>query len=123
MLTLFKDGIHLERFQSMMGNIAPDDKERSALFFIIAGVDGLFNRREEIYNFNKRQLNLNFNGDGDVIDNDLFLSSSEAGLLKLGIQLYNTNGTATFHDVFRSLDIQNTNLAINAIRIRYTDSV
>ena len=118
MYNLFKNDEHEKKFNELISVADVKSHEYLALFFIIAGNNGLYARRNKIYDFTTNQIKLDFNNDGDVLSDDLYLSSSEVKLLELGIQLYNGSGTTTVMDIFNSLDVDNIDLAINAIKLR-----
>lgn len=118
MYNLFKNDEHEKKFNELISVADVKSHEYLALFFIIAGNNGLYARRNKIYDFTTNQIKLDFNNDGDVLSDDLYLSSSEVKLLELGIQLYNGSGTTTIMDIFNSLDVDNIDLAINAIKLR-----
>lgn len=118
MKKLFGDICHMDKFNNFMTSVNSADVERAALFFIMSGSDWLYDRKDMIYDFEKNCLKLDFDENGDLLDN-LYLSSSELSLLKLAIQLYNGNGATSVNEIFNTLDSDNANLALNAIKIRY----
>lgn len=110
-----------ERFKELLlrAKLKYKDKERQSLLYVIAGNDDLYKQVGKIYDFGKQQLScINENGEADL--DDIFVSSSSGALLKLGLELYNQSTLIGVHDLFKSLDDNNSKLAINAIKIRYS---
>lgn len=110
-----------ERFKELLlrAKLKYKDKESESLFYVLAGNDNLYKQVNKIYDFKKQQLNC-MNEEGEVSLDDIFVSSSTSALLKLAIELYNQSTNISVNNVFRSLDDNNTRLAINAIKIRYS---
>lgn len=96
-----------------------EDKERKAFFYVIAGNNDLYKQVNKIYDFEQQQLRcIDFNG--EITLEGLFLSSSSKALLNLALELYNQSTHISVDDVFKSLDSNNSKLAINAIKIRFS---
>lgn len=110
-----------ERFKELLlrAKLKYKDKERQSLLYVLAGNDDLYKQVNKIYDFNKQQLNC-MNENGEVNLEDIFVSSSSSSLLKLGLELYNQSTSISVNQVFRNLDDNNSKLAINAIKIRYS---
>jgi len=91
------------------------DKERQALFYIIAGNDDLWMKRYVIYNIKEQRI---ITKCFESVD----FSSGIKVLVSLGFNLYNnfhTEDTDTrFIDLIGTLDQDNFILAINAIMVR-----
>lgn len=93
-------------------NMRSEDKERAALFHIIAGNNELFNHVDDLYNFKDHAIKLN-------CFRKPWLTSGTRGLVKLAFNLYNGSQKASTYDSFVYLDRKNTLLAIEAIKIRF----
>lgn len=92
----------------------PKDRERKALFYILSGNIELFQKSNHIYDFADRSIKL------DCIDSDnVDFSSGIKKLILLAFNLYNGYNHADVLDIFKSLDHDNFDLAINAIKIRF----
>ncbi|WP_251553970.1 DUF6075 family protein [Neobacillus muris] len=88
------------------------DLERKAMFFIFAGNEEILKRIEMFYDFEERVIQT------EITDNIAYLSSGARSLVLLGFNLFNNFPCGTVMDLFRSLDEQNCELALNGIRIR-----
>lgn len=110
-----------ERFKELLvkAKLKYKDKERESLFYILAGNDDLYKQVNKIYDFGKQQLNC-INEDGEVAIEDIFVSSSSSSLLKLALELYNQSTSISVNELFRNLDDNNSRLAINVMKIRYS---
>ncbi|MFY9590907.1 MAG: DUF6075 family protein [Bacteroidales bacterium] len=94
-------------------NTPISDDERKAFFFIIAGNDDLYSKRNFIYDFKERVIK------PDCFENEnVDFCSSSAKLIKLAFALFN-GYPADVYDTFYILDDDNFELAINAIKIRF----
>lgn len=115
------NGKQEERFKELLlrAKLKYKDKERQSLFYVLAGNDDLYKQVDKIYDFGKQQLSC-INEEGEVDLEDIFISSSSGALLKLALELYNQSTSISVHDLFRSLDDNNSKLAMNAIKIRYS---
>lgn len=115
------NGKQEERFKELLvkAKLKYKDKERESLFYLLAGNDDLYKQVNKIYDFDKQQLDcIDENGEVDL--EDISVSSSSSSLLKLSLELYNQSTSIGVHDLFRSLDDNNSKLAINAVKIRYS---
>lgn len=90
------------------------DKERAALFHIIAGSDELYKHVDDLYNFKDHAIKLS-------CLRKPWLTSGTRGLIKLGFNLYNGSQKSTIYESFVYLDEKNTHLAIEAIKIRFLE--
>lgn len=97
-LLLKRDGTHLNDF------------ERKALFYIFAGNEEIMNQVDFLYDFQERMIRLD-NGEKAPI------CSSGKSLVLLAYNLYNNYPCGTVLELFRNLDRQNGELALNAIKI------
>ncbi|OSA94615.1 UNVERIFIED_ORG: hypothetical protein B2H93_08135 [Clostridium botulinum] len=97
-------------------NTHPRDTERYSLFYIIAGNEDLFRKRNFLYDFENKCIKFNCI-DGGTVD----FSSSAKALARLAFNLYNSyeDKYTTPIDIFYSLDDKNYNLAMNSIAIRF----
>ena len=111
---------HKERYKILIkkSRFKHEDREREALFYIIAGNMDLYKQADKIYNFQKQQLKC-IAEDGQVDFSNIYTSTSSKSLLKLGIQLYNNGTDITVSATFRCLDADNAQIALNAIKMRY----
>lgn len=114
----FRELIHFENIQALckMDRSNAEDVERLALFFIIAGNDDLYRKKNHIYDFSDRSIKPECL-DGGLVD---FCGSSK-NLIRLGYNLYNNfdDGHSTALDVLSNLDSSNLELAMNAIKVRF----
>lgn len=91
------------------------DVERLNLFYIIAGNESLYIKREVIYDFKEHGIR-NCMGTGCVD-----FSSGLQSLIRLGFNLYNgyRDRNMTPLELFWNLDSRNIQIAQNAIRLRF----
>lgn len=87
-----------------------DDHERMALFTVIAGNDELWKLRNQIYNFQECCI------EPDVLDTGICTSSK--CLIQIGFNMYNGFDTKDPLYLLSTLDKENFELAIKAIRVR-----
>lgn len=117
---IFSNDIHENNYMELARktNLHPDDSERKALFYIIAGNSDLYKKKLFIYDFLNNCIKPNF-----MEENVDFCSSSKS-LIRLGFNLY--NGYADEYtnplNILGSLDPNNFIIANNAINIRFSDS-
>lgn len=93
-------------------NTNVNDNERKALFTIISGNSDLYSKVDSLYDFDNHFIK------DDCFDKVLFSSGTE-NLLKLGFNLYNNFPAPAPLELFSSLDNQNHNLAMRAIKVRF----
>jgi len=111
---------HQNRYERYIAKDKTSEKdiERLTLFFIISGNERLSSHVEEIYDFNDHFIKLN-------IFDSVGFSSSEKGLLELALNLYNnySNNDSMYSvfELFSHLDDKNFKLALDAIRLRFSD--
>ncbi len=115
---IFLNDIHKNNFKNLLNNTEINfcDKERIALFYIIAGNNDLFSRKSIIYNFVDNNIKFyTF----DCLNED-FCYSSKA-LIRLGANLYNgyTDNYIDPLNLLGYLDSKNYKLAINSIKLRF----
>lgn len=114
----FLSSKHALRFRELIkeDNTHPKDSERHALFYIIAGNDDLYKKRNFIYDFKDNSINPECLTDGRA-----GFSSSSKALIRLGFNLYNNYKDEYISpmDIFYSLDDENYGLALKAIDIRF----
>ncbi len=94
----------------------PRDKERRALFYILAGNADLYSKADRIYDFNEHLIKLECLNDGSVD-----LCSSSRALVKLAYNLYNGYEENDFSpmDIFSNLDTENYHLAMESLNVRF----
>ncbi|WP_321835211.1 DUF6075 family protein [Clostridium butyricum] len=110
---------HEERYKILIkkSRLNYEDRERQSLFYLIAGNLDLYKQTDKIYDFEGQQLNCM--KDGQVNLENIYTSSSSRSLLLLAIQLYNNGTDITVAEVFKYLDADTAQIALNAIKIRY----
>lgn len=111
--------MHEERYKILIkkSGMIYEDREREALFYLIAGNSDLYKQVDKIYDFQEQQLNCM--KDGHVNLENIYTSSSSKALLLLAIQLYNGGSNITVSETFKYLDSDTAQIALNAIKIRY----
>lgn len=105
-----------DRFNDLLNrdNTQEQDIERKSLFYIIAGYEDLYKKVNYIYDFQDHSIF------PDCLENEkVDFSSTSQKLIKLGFNLYNGNPSYDILTTFSSLDDNNFNLAINAIKYRF----
>ena len=119
---LFLSVEHKERFYNLVetSKCYITDSERLAVFFILAGNDDLYMKRDSIYDFN------NSWHIGGCINPQCFettdFSSGVYKLVNLAFNLYNNynENDKTLLDLFSGLDGKNFKLALNSIIVRFS---
>ncbi|WP_252225781.1 DUF6075 family protein [Clostridium sp. ZBS2] len=111
---------HKERYKILIkkSGMIYEDRERKALFHLLAGNSDLYKQVDKIYDFNRQQLCC-MTGYGQVDFSNIYTSSSSKSLLLLAIQLYNNGTDITVAESFRYLDAGTAQIALVAIKIRY----
>jgi hypothetical protein len=111
---------HEERYKILIkkSGLNYEDRERKALFYLLAGNMDLNKQADKIYDFGEQQLKC-ITEDGQVDFSNIYTSSSSKSLLLLAIQLYNRGSNITVSEIFRYLDADTAQIALNAIKIRY----
>ena len=94
-------------------NTAETDVERKALFRIFS-TDDLFRKVTHLYDFKEHSIKPESLENGEVD-----LSSSSRKLVMAAFNLYNGHYKADLCDTFASLDDENFELVIQAIKIRF----
>ena len=94
-------------------NTAETDVERKALFRIFSN-DDLFGKVTHLYDFKEHSIKPESLENGEVD-----LSSSSRKLVLAAFNLYNGHYKADLCDTFASLDDENFDLMIQAIKIRF----
>lgn len=91
------------------------DTERISLFYIIAGNDDLYSKRNAIYHFKEHRIKR------CLEEAEVDFSSGMRALIRLGYNLYNgyRDSQTTPLDLFWNLDEANRRIAENAIRLRF----
>lgn len=114
----YRNQEHQERYllllaedQTRLGDI-----ERESLFYIIAGNDDLYQKRNYLYDSRDHHIKQVFRCREGSVD----LSGGAKALVRLGFNLYNgMNKGACVSEIFDPLDEGNRILAWNAIKLRY----
>ncbi len=100
--------------------VHPDDRERKAMFYILAGCPDIVSKGiNRIYDFKDNMVKFH----PDTLEQDFeqfsFCSSSHA-LCRLALNLYNGSyKSLSFADTFYNLDNNHRILAVNALLIRF----
>lgn len=114
----FLNNQHKKRFIKLIkaDGIHHNDVERKSLFYIIAGNDDLYQKRNHIYDFNNNWINIECL-DSKCID----FSTSSKALIRLGFNLYNgyTDEYTSPLELLYSLDAENYYLAVSGCDIRF----
>lgn len=108
---------HESNFLDLMvtDNTYHDDKERQSLWYIIAGDNDLYRKRNHIYDFADHSIK------HCLDDGSVDFCSSGRSLVRLGFNLYNnyqTDGLSPC-ELFWSLDSHSMSLALNAMKLRF----
>lgn len=118
MNSIFESDEHEYRFYSIMSqdDTSEFDRERISMFYIISGNLELYSHLHEIYSCYTHRLKPN------PLNKLGYMCSSSQKLLMLALHLYNSgNGNRhTPFDLLNCLDKQNVELALNAMRLRFT---
>ena len=103
-----------DRYQELIkrDNMHSEDVERAALFHILAGNESLYDHVDDIYDFKDHSIK------PDCVVKSFFTSGTRM-LVLLGFNLYNNFGNHTVYDAFVFLDEKNTQLALDAIKLRF----
>lgn len=123
----FINELHKNRFVELMSedNARDSDNERKAFFYIISGNEELYMQRNKIYDFKKHQIEFE-----NYVEGKLMLSSGTNRMLYLAYHLYNgfsfkkidyarNDSDLSINDIFGGLDLNNYQICINAINIRF----
>jgi len=107
-----------------MDNTAPDDRERKAMFYILAGSPDLRSKGiKTFYDFSEHMLHINGPENLEEVEGRLCLCSSSRALLRLALNLYNNSyPSLSFTDTFWNLDKDNYKLVMQALRLRFEPS-
>ena len=117
----FLNDLHQERFNELLkkDQTHANDLERKSLFYILSGVNELYDLADNIYEFDTHLINtkgLEF----VETDEDLELSNEVRCLLSLGKDLYTALREKGVTEVFSAIDDEKMfTLAINAIKVRF----
>ncbi len=110
----FVDKLHREEFEKLVKkcNAQPGEKDiRAAVYLLSSPL--LSRKKTERY---VHPCGIRFS---ELLDNAGAWSCSERGLAKLAASLFNSSWKADVNDVFWSLDAENVDLALEALRIRF----
>lgn len=105
---------HQERFEQFtrQDGTHSKDRERQALFYVLAGCRDLGERVDLFYDFRERLIRPESFSEVD-------LTSGTRSLLELGYNLYNNFPCGSVVDLFACLDGLNKLMAVEAIKIRF----
>jgi len=105
--------LHKYRFAELVSAANSNDIERKSLFYIVAGNEELYQKRHAIYDFKENAIHTDF-------QQRAYFSRGLKLLILLGFNLYNGSSDYPFSpmDLINTLDNNNFQIAINAIKIR-----
>lgn len=105
-----------ERYSLLLKKDQTDtmNTERLVLFYILAGNLDLYKKINYIYDFKDHSIKPSC-----LESTEVDFSSGSQKLIMLAFNLYNGFTGADILDVFSSLDYENFDLAINAIKLRF----
>jgi hypothetical protein len=116
---MFIDDNHNEAYERYlsMDRTHPQDVERKALFYILAGSEDIRGKGiNNFYDFTEHSIKSEVLGEESNVD----LCSSSRTLVKLAFNLYNNyHESESVNNTFSGLDNKNFDLAINAVKIRF----
>lgn len=116
---------HKERFEILKrrGRCFDDSSiEKWVVLFIIAGNKELYDKVNELYDFNKEEFIFDIVKDDRENFNIKWktpLSSSEKNLITLAFDLYSANNNICIYELFAPLDSNNLKLALESIKYRF----
>jgi len=124
----FLNSDHERRYKDYCNraHIYPDDRERKAMFYIMAGSNDLISKGiNNFYNFKENIVK--FSPGPEEMEQDFekfsFCTSSRA-LTMLALNLYNSGySSLSVSDTFSYLDGDNMRLAMEAIKLRFNISL
>lgn len=115
MINIYKDENHKKRYEDTIFKFRYTvDRDIKSMFYLITGVQALYSRIDDIYDFVENRIKK-----GNIEALEDILSRSEIHLLYLGLDLFNQSKVQSNFSLFNSLDEVNFNLALNAIKIRF----
>lgn len=105
---------HTERFFKLIGkdNTVSTDRDRIALFFIISGINDLYTKVNNLYDFKNHWIK-------DDCFEKVDFSNSIKKMLQLAFNLYNNSTAPAPLDLFSTLDNDNYRIAMKAINIKF----
>ncbi len=112
---MFKDTNHETTFKGLLAldQTHEGDSERKALFYIIAGCEGLSQKVHSLYDFEEQMIKTS------ALEGGVDLTSSEQALVKFGFNLYNSYPSDSIIDTFYLLDPSSFSIALKAIYLRF----
>ncbi len=103
----------MDHFLEMKKTVGSDDIERLSFFYIICNVDGLFSRKDSIYDFADRSIK------PECLE-EIAFSSSEKSLIEFAFNLFNNFPVHDSPlDLFGKLDDRNFEICLQALKIRF----
>ncbi|MFW5794903.1 MAG: DUF6075 family protein [Bacillota bacterium] len=110
---LFIDDEHFKSYEKYLEKSNTDkDLYRKSLLYILSSLDKFRRNIERIYNFDVGNINLK-------TFEEIPLSDSEEGLLRLAFHLFNYRNEFNLDSTFNSFESKRLKIALNAIQIRY----
>lgn len=120
-----KGGNTMNRYNELLekANVADWDRERQALFFLIANNDELYQNVNKIYDFKRNSLKSYENEENEsglFLGEEEFiqLSSSAKAFIRLGFALFNGRECDVFN-TFANLGQESYSIVISAINLRF----
>lgn len=116
---------HEKRFEELCKRgrcIAQSDVENKVVMFIIAGNKDLYDKSNELYDFNRQEFIFDLkeeDGKFKIVWRRP-LSSSETKLITLAFDLFSFNNNVGVVELFNVLDSRNRDLALKAIEYRFS---
>lgn len=93
-------------------NTSSGDRERMAFFFIMGSVDKFTRLQDKIYDFKAHSIR-------PEVLNEVDFSSGERRMILLAFNLYNNWECPSPNELLASLDKDNQELALKAMRVRF----
>lgn len=118
MIKIFIDEEHKKTYKKYIekDNTAASDLYRKSLFYILSSIDKFRIKINKIYNFKQKGIYSN-------ASNEILLSDSEKGLLRLAFHLYNSKNKFDLDLAFSNFESKSQIIALNAIQIRYNGNL
>lgn len=115
---------HQERYDDLMSRgrgVSSTDRERAVVMYIISGNRDLYSKAKSLFDFNEGRFIFDKEETEDGNYNIVWrpLSTSETMLITLAFDLYSSNYNVYVYQLFRCLDSNNRELALNAISYRF----
>ena len=123
----FLNKTHEDRYNILIKRgigVRPGDMERIPAMYILAGNDGLYSKVDKIYDFKNGYFDLEIKViceecEKMKVDWKVEMSTSEERLASLAFDIFSGRSFIGVCNLFRALDINNVQLALNAIKLKY----